>query len=76
MMGKITIKSEGTRKQNVVRRDIEQNSSCLGNIRKYITRIHAFAGCDTTPSIYGHGKVRILRLLQKNSTARTAADQF
>ena len=76
MMGKITIKSEGTRKQNEVRRDIEQNSSCLGDIRKYITLIHAFAGCDTTSSIYGHGKMRILRLLQKNSTARTAADQF
>ena len=76
MMGKITMKSEATRKQNEVRRDIEQYSSCLGDIRKYITLIHAFAGCDTTSSIYGHGKMRILRLLQKNSTARTAADQF
>ena len=76
MIGKITTKSEATRKQNEVRRDIEQYSSCLGDIRKYITLIHAFAGCDTTSSIYRHGKMRILRLLQKNSTARTVADQF
>ena len=37
MMGKITMKSETTGKQNEVRRDIEQYSSCLGDIRKYIT---------------------------------------
>ena len=36
MMGKITMKSKATRKQNEVRRDIEQYSSCLGDIRKYI----------------------------------------
>ena len=76
MIEKITMKSEATRKQKDVRRDIEQCSSCLGDIRKYITLIHAFAGCDTTSSIYGHRKMRILRLLQKNSTARTTADQF
>ena len=76
MMGKINVKSEATRKQNKVRRDIEQYSSCLGDIRKYITLIHTFAGCDTTSSLYVHGKMRILRLLQKNSTARTAADHF
>ena len=29
MMGKITMKSEATRKQNEVRRDIEQYSSCM-----------------------------------------------
>ena len=76
MMGKITMKSEATRKKNEVRRDIEQYSSCLGDIKKYITLIHAFAGCDTTSSIYGHGKMKILRLQQKNSTAHIAPDQF
>ena len=76
MMWKITMKCKAKRKQNEVRRDIEQYSSCIGDIRKYITLIHAFVGCDTTSSIYGQGKMKILRLLQKNSAARTAADQF
>ena len=74
MMGRITMKSEATRKFSESVRDVGKIAECLGEICKYITFIHAFGGCDTTSAIFGQGKLSIMKLIGKSSAAREAAD--
>ena len=75
-MGETEMKSEATRKYSETVRNIRQMAESLGEVRKYITLIHAFSGCDTTSALFGQGKISILRLLQKSAAARDAANTF
>lgn len=75
-MGRIIMKTEASKKVKANEREIGKVAECLGDIKKYITFIHAFGGCDTTSSIYGKGKTSILRLLEKSKDARQEADIF
>ena len=41
-MGKETIKTEVTKNQNAIERDIDSIAECIGDIRKYLTLLHAW----------------------------------
>ena len=68
------MKTEATKKHKAVERDIGVISECVGDVRKYLTFIHAFGGCDTTSEVYGQGKLSILKLLEKWKAAWEEAD--
>ena len=41
-----------------------------------MTFVHAFEGCETTSTIYGMGKISILKLLEKSKSAKQYAEVF
>jgi hypothetical protein len=41
---------------------------------KMLLVIHALSGCDTTPSLYGHGKVSVMKKFKKCPEALQLAD--
>ena len=45
---------------------ITQLQQALGSKRQHILFLHAITGCDTTSALYGQGKVKTLKLAQKN----------
>ena len=71
IMGKITMKSEASRKQKEA--DI---TDCIDDIRNYLTLVNAFSGCDTTSAVYGQGKLAILKLLERFKAAMEGTDVF
>ena len=34
------------------------------DVREVLPFVHAFTGCDTTSSIFGHGKPKLLKLMK------------
>ena len=44
---------------------VEQLHQALGSTRQHLLFIHAITGCDTTSALYGQGKVKALKLAQK-----------
>ena len=70
-MGEMARKPEAARKHKEI--DI---TDCIGDIRKYLTLVHAFSGCDTTSSVYAQGKLPILKLLEKFKVAMEETDVF
>ena len=44
---------------------VEQLHQALGSTRHHLLFIHAITGCDTTSALYGQGKVKALKLAQK-----------
>ena len=76
LMGSIVMRSEATKRFPAVERDVSKIASCLGVVQKYITFIHAFGGCDSTSAVFGHGKLAILRLIEKSKSAQELADVF
>ena len=75
-MGQIIMKAEATKKHKAIERDIGVNAKCIGDIRKYLTFVHAFSECDTTSAVQGQSKLSILKLLKKSKAAREEADVF
>ena len=69
-MGQIIMKTEATKKHEAIERDIGVIEECVGDVRKYLTFVHAFGGCDTISAVYGHDKLSILKLLEKRKAAR------
>ena len=45
-------------------------------IKENILFAHAWSGCDTTPSTYGHGKSTILKYLKENKEVREISQIF
>lgn len=45
-----------------------------GGIRKYLTLVHAFGGCNTTPAVHRKGKLSILKNVEKFKASRRNAD--
>ena len=41
----------------------------IGGVRKYITFIHAFSGCETTFGISDQGKLPMLKLIGKSKAS-------
>ena len=70
------IKHEARKKQNAIERDIGNTVECIGDVRKYLTLVHAFGGCDTTSGVYGLVKLSILNVLGKSEAERRKADVF
>ena len=75
-MGNIIMRVEATKKHRAIERDIGVISECIDNVRKYLTFVHVFGGCDTTSAVYGQGKLSILTLLKKSKAAREETDVF
>ena len=75
-MGKIIMKTESTKRFKATEREVGKLAELLCDVRKYITFVHAFGGCDTTSAVHGQGKSSILRLLEKSTTAREEANHF
>ena len=44
LMGQMIMKTEATKKHKVIECDIGVNVECTGDLRKYLTFIHAFSG--------------------------------
>ena len=76
LMGQIIMKTEATKKHKAIERDIGVIAECIGHVRKYLTFIHVFGGCDTTSAVYGQSKLLTLKLLEKSKAAREEADLF
>ena len=76
LMGQIIMKTEVTKKHKAIERDIRVTVECIGDVRKYLTFVHAFGGCDTTSADYGQGKLSILQFLEKSKAVREEADVF
>ena len=76
LMGQIIMKTEATKKHKAIESDIGVIAECISDVRKYLTFVHAFGGCDTTSLVYGQGKLSILKLLEKSKAAREEADVF
>ena len=72
-MGRITMKCEGSKRHMESVRDIGKMAESLRDVRKYLTFIHAFGGCDTTSATFGLGKISILKLMEERNDARKAA---
>ena len=70
LMGQTIMRTEATKKYKVIERDFGVIAECIGDVRKYLTFVHAFGGCDTTSAIYGQSKLSILKLLEKSKAAR------
>ena len=75
-MGQIIMRIEATKKHRAIERDIGVISEYIGNVRKYLTFVHVFGGCDATSAVYGQGKLSILTLLKKSKAAREETDVF
>ena len=70
------MKSEATKKHKAIESDIANILDCFGDVKKYLTLVHYFSGCDTTSAVYGQGKLQILKLFEKFKVAREEADLF
>lgn len=46
------------------------------NFKDFMLFAHAFAGCDTTSALFGKGKKRIIKILEKNEEARAFSKVF
>ena len=74
LMGQIIMKTEATKKKHkAIECDIGVTVECIGDVRKYLTFIHAFGGCDNTSAVYGQRKPSKLKLLEKLKAAREEA---
>ena len=73
LMGQTIMRTEATKKHKVIERDFGVIAECIGDVRKYLTFVHAFGGCDTTSAICGQSKLSILKLLEKSKAAREEA---
>ena len=76
LMGNIIMRTEAMKKHKAIEREIEVIAECIGDVRKYLTFVHAFGGCDTTSAVYGQSKLLILKLLEKSKVAREEAVFF
>ena len=76
LMGNIIMRTEAMKKHKAIERDIGVIAECIGDVRKYLTFVHAFGGCDTTSAVYGQSKLLILKLLEKSKVAREEAVFF
>ena len=76
LMGNIIMRTEAMKKHKVIEREIEVIAECIGDVRKYLTFVHAFGGCDTTSAVYGQSKLLILKLLEKSKVTREEAVFF
>ena len=56
------MKSEATKRHKAIERDISNITDCTDVVRKYLTLVHAFSGCDTTSAVNGKVKLSILKL--------------
>ena len=57
LMGQIIMRTEVTKKPKAIECDTGVIAECIGDVRKYLTFVHAFGGCDTTSAVYGQGKL-------------------
>ena len=57
LMGQIIMRTEATTKPKAIECDPGVIAECIGDVRKYLTFVHAFGGCDTTSAVYGQGKL-------------------
>ena len=46
----------------------------LGDMKDHLLFIHAWSGCDTTPSIMNKGKSSFFKLVQKSSVLQAASE--
>lgn len=46
---------------------IKQRQQALGSTKQHILFTHGITGCDTTSALYGQGKVKALKLTQKDA---------
>ena len=69
-MGERTINYEATKKHKAIERDIGNIAECIGDVRKYLTLVHAFGGCEV------NCKLSMLKFLDKSKAARRKADVF
>ena len=76
LMGQIIMRTEAMKKHKAIEREIGVIAECIGDVRKYLTFVHAFGGCDTTSAVYGQSKLLILKLLEKSKVAREEAVFF
>ena len=76
LMGNIIMRTEAMKKHKAIEREIGVIAECIGDVRKYLTFVHAFGGCDTTSAVYGQSKLLILKLLEKSKVAREEAVFF
>ena len=76
LMGNIIMRTEAMKKHKAIERDIGVIAECIGDVRKYLTFVHAFGGCDTTSAVYGQSKLLILKLLEKSKVTREEAVFF
>ena len=51
------MRTEATKKPKAIECDTGVIAECIGDVRKYLTFVHAFGGCDTTSAVYGQGKL-------------------
>ena len=70
------MKCDGNKRHKESIPDIGKMTESLGDVRKYLTFIHAFGGCDTRSATFDLGKMSILKLIEKRNVARNAADVF
>ena len=69
-MEDITIHIETTKQTPVRRVDIRKLASSLSQqVTQQLPVIHAISGCDTTSSLYGHGKAAVYRTVVNNKHA-------
>ena len=76
LMGNIIMRTEAMKKHKAIEREIGVIAECIGDVRKYLTFVHAFGGCDTTSAVYGQSKLLILKFLEKSKVAREEAVFF
>ena len=76
LMGNIIMRTEAMKKHKAIEREIGVIAECIGDVRKYLTFVHAFGGCDTTSAVYGQSKLLILKLLEKSKVTREEAVFF
>ena len=76
LMGNIIMRTEAMKKHKAIEREIGVIAECIGDVRKYLTFVHAFGGCDTASAVYGQSKLLILKLLEMSKVAREEADVF
>ena len=70
------MRTEAMKKHKAIEREIGVIAECIGDVRKYLTFVHAFGGCDTTSVVYGQSKLLILKLLEKSKVTREEAVFF
>ena len=70
LMGQIIRRTETTKNYKAIECGIGVIAEYLGNVRKYLTFVHAFGRSNTTSAVYGQGKLSILKLLEKSKAAR------
>ena len=64
LVGQVIMKTEDIKKHEGIEHDIGVIEECIGNVRKYLTFVHAFGECDITSTVYGEDKLLISKLLE------------